>query len=279
MDQAARMKGTPDGIRLCAGDACATIAPSEGGRLVSLMVGGHELLVTEGNGPYARGMFPMVPYAGRIRRGELHFRGHTYHLPITMPPHSIHGTLTNVAWDVSARGPHSVRLSARLGPPWPFRGRVEQRFRIDPSTLSVELELDADEPMPAWMGWHPWFRRHVEGVEEDLELSVDPGTMLARDSEGLPTGKRERPKPRPWDDTFTDLSGPPRLRWPGLIRLTVESACRWWVIYDEQPHGLCVEPQTAPPDAANWTPDDVLVEPGHPLRAAMTVRWEVESGR
>ncbi len=149
-----------------------------------------------------------------------------------------------------------------------------QRFRLESSALHLSMALDADEPMPAWVGWHPWFRRQVEGAEP-LELVVDPRWMLVRDREGIPTGERTRPVPRPWDDTFTDLPNAPLLRWPGLLRLSVESACRYWVIYDEQPHGLCVEPQTGPPDAGNWLPEDeVLVEPGRPLTAAMTLRWE-----
>jgi aldose 1-epimerase len=271
--------GGPDGrsarLELRAGNVVASIAPGEGGRLASLAVDGHELLVTSSDGPYGWGAFPMVPYAGRIRHGELRFRGRTHHLPITMAPHAIHGTLTGAAWKVAgAPADDHLALTARLTPPWPFRGRVLQRFRLEPSALHLSMELEADEPMPAWIGWHPWFRRQVEGAGP-LELSVDPEWMLVRDREGIPTGGRVRPTPRPWDDVFTGLHEAPRLRWPGLLRLSVESACPYWVIYDEQPHGLCVEPQTGPPDAGNWLPeDDVLVEPGRPLTAAMTLRWE-----
>ena len=39
------------------------------------------------------------------------------------------------------------------------RGAVTQRFELEPDRLRVTLELTADEPMPASMGWHPWFRR------------------------------------------------------------------------------------------------------------------------
>ena len=265
-------------VRLRAGDASATVAPSSGGRLASLVVNGHELLVTSSEGPYGWGAFPMVPYAGRIRHGTLRFRGQTYRLPITMPPHAIHGTLTGAAWElVDMPSEQQLVLAASLAPPWPFRGRVIQRFTIEPSALHLALELDADEPMPAWIGWHPWFRRRVVDASGVLELSVDPVSMLVRDGDGIPSGKRIPPTPRPWDDAFTDLRGVPRLRWPGLLCLDVESDCRYWVIYDEQPHGLCVEPQTAPPDAGNWMPEDeVLAAPGRPLRATMTLRWKPE---
>jgi aldose 1-epimerase len=261
-------------IELRAGEAVAIVAPSAGGRLRSLRVGGRELLVTNGAGPYAWGSFPMVPYAGRLRNGRLLFRGTWYQLPITMPPHAIHGTLAEAAWDVVGEpAPDRARLTARLADPWPFGGRVEQAFRLQGSALRVEMELDAHEPMAASMGWHPWFARHVDGAGE-LELDVRPGRMLRRDAQDIPTGELVDPAPRPWDDTFTDLQVPAKVRWPGFLELTLESACRYWVVYDEQPAGVCIEPQTAPPDALNWMPEsDVLVAPGRPLRAAMTLRW------
>jgi aldose 1-epimerase len=268
----------PARLELRTDNVVASVAPREGGRLASLVVDGHELLVTSSDSPYGWGAFPMVPYAGRIRHGDLRFRGRTYHLPITMPPHAIHGTLTGAAWQAAGTPARDdLVLTARLTQPWPFRGRVLQRFRLESSALHICMELDAEEPMPGWMGWHPWFRRRVDGAGP-LELSVDPEWMLVRDREGIPTGERVRPTARPWDDVFTDLPHAPRLRWPGLLRLSVESACRYWVIYDEQPHGLCVEPQTGPPDAGNWLPEEeVLVEPGRPLTAAMTLRWEPDA--
>jgi aldose 1-epimerase len=49
------------------------------------------------------------------------------------------------------------------------------------------------------------------------------------------------------------------------------------VIFDERPDGLCVEPQTAPPDAVNLAQadgsDPPTAEPGRPLTATMVWRW------
>ena len=52
------------------------------------------------------------------------------------------------------------------------------------------------------------------------------------------------------------LRRPPVLRWPGFLELTIESECPDWVVYTEPVDAMCVEPQTAPPDALNG-------EPGH----------------
>ena len=44
---------------------------------------------------------------------------------------------------------------------------------------------------------------------------------------------------------------PPRLTWPGVLELDVRSTAPFWVVFDERDDALCVEPQTAPPDAFN----------------------------
>jgi galactose mutarotase-like enzyme len=79
------------------------------------------------------------------------------------------------------------------------------------------------------------------------------------------------PPPGPWDDCFTDLHGPPVLSFEGGPVLTIESSCEHLVVYDERVEAVCVEPQTAPPDAPNLAP--TVVEPGRPLVATMTLRF------
>ena len=125
--------------------------------------------------------------------------------------------------------------------------------------------------MPASIGWHPWFLRRLDGVSGEVELDLDAGAMLVRDADGIATDRRVAPPPGPWDDCFVDLRRPPVLRWPGFLELSVESDCPDWVIYTEPEDALCVEPQTAPPDALNREP--AIVEPGRPLVATMTWRW------
>jgi galactose mutarotase-like enzyme len=91
----------------------------------------------------------------------------------------------------------------------------------------------------------------------------------------IPTGAvvlvGERP-PLGWDDCFTDLVRPPVLRWPGAIEVTVESDCPNATIYDQPPHAICVEPQTAPPDAFNLGLA-AQVDPEKPLVAHTTWSW------
>lgn len=271
----------PDRLRLAAPGVEAVVDLVAGGRLASFAVDGRELLVTEGFGPIAWGSFPMVPFAGRVRGGRFAFRGRSYDLPIEMPPHAIHGTVLDRRWELI----DDRTITTDLGPSWPFAGRAVQRFEIDAGRLTCRLELHADETMPASIGWHPWFRRQprpVAGADagladaglpvEPVELELDAGAMFRRDAAGIATRDLVvPPPPGPWDDCFTDLRRPPIVRWPGFLELTIESDCPAWVVYTMPTDALCVEPQTAPPDALNTGP--ALVDPGHPLVAEMTWTW------
>jgi aldose 1-epimerase len=252
-----------------AGDARVVVSPADGGRLASVTVAGDELLVTGGDrGPMGWGCYPMVPWAGRIRHGRFTFRGREHRLPLGLPPHAIHGVAYDRPWRVDGPDAISIDLDAR----WPFGGRVRQRLAVDEDGLEVTMTLEADEPMPATLGWHPWFRRVLVPGEAPVRLDFAADEMLVRDAEGIPGGARVPPPPGPWDDAFIGVRRVPVLEWPGRLRLSIASTCAWWVIYSEPEHAICVEPQSGPPDAANTAPE--VVEPGVPLTHAMRWRWE-----
>jgi aldose 1-epimerase len=251
-----------------AGPARMEVSAADGGRITSLRLDGRELIARVDDGAIWWGSYPMAPFAGRIRRGEFTFRGRAYRLPLNMAPHAIHGVVFDRPWEVTGRD--SMRV--RLGEPWPFAGSVTQRFELEPDAMRVHLELAADEPMPAWMGWHPWFRRRLDEGPE-VELSFEPGAMFDRDAEGIPTGRLVPPPAGPWDDCFTNLAADPRLSWRGGPELTISSSCDEWVVFNERDDALCVEPQSASPDAVNLDPDATLVEPGAPLTVTMEWRW------
>ena len=109
-----------------------------------------------------------------------------------MPPHAIHGVVYDRPWSVVDATTIAIDLDER----WPFRGRVEQRFELDEHGLAVTMTLTADEPMPAMLGWHPWFRRSIADGAPPAVLAFDAAAMLVRDAEGMPTGERVPPPRR-----------------------------------------------------------------------------------
>jgi len=102
---------------------------------MALSVDGLDLLVTPDVDDHNFGCFPMAPWAGRIRHGSFDFEGQRYQLPLNNPPHAIHGTARDHPWSEDGEGV----ISTPLEPPWPFGGRVVQRFSLAPDALHLTM--------------------------------------------------------------------------------------------------------------------------------------------
>ncbi len=255
-----------------AGAARATIDPERGGRLASLRVDGLELLVGEtevGGEPTLWGCYPMVPWAGRVRDGRFTFQGREHTLPREAPPHAIHGVGHRTAWEET--GPASLRLD--LDGRWPFGGVVTQELELSDDALQLTMVVTAgDRAMPVVAGWHPCFRTRLDRGGP-ARLAITPTLMWERDATGIPTGRQVPVPAPPWDDAFSDLRPEPRITWPGAVELALGSTCPVWVVYDQDPRLLCVEPQTDAPDAFNREP--TVLAPGGRLTLAFTIGWSL----
>lgn len=265
--------GTSGRLTIAAQGVVAEIDPTVGGRIAALRVDELDLIRTAGYGPIEWGAYPMIPWAGRLREGILRFRGEEHRLPLTMPPHAIHGTTWDRPWEVVDAGPGEASVAISLDAPWPFGGRAIHRVELEARALRSTIEVHAgDRPMPAIVGWHPWFPRRL-GAGGELELELQAGGMLLRGPDGLPTGEVVPVPPGPWDDAFVGVAQPVVVRWPGAIELEISSpGSAWWVVYDERPEAICVEPQTGPPNGLS-SGELTVVEPGRPLVASMTLAW------
>ncbi|MFW6204165.1 MAG: aldose 1-epimerase [Actinomycetota bacterium] len=260
------------GVTLRAGDAALHIDPGAGGRVSRLTLGDLDLLAhVDVGSPFHWGSFVMAPWAGRIRRGRFAFGGRAYQLPLNWDVHAIHGTVADRVWDVTESAADSAVLECPFGDGWPWRGFVRHRITLRDGRADFRLEVHAeDEPFPASTGWHPWFPRRLAG--RPVEITLDASAMLLRDSDGIPSGERVPIPAQPWDDCFDEVRWPVTLRWPDVLRLDVTASTRYAVVYTEQAEGVCVEPQTGPPDAL--TLDPVVVTPDEPLSATMAWAWQ-----
>lgn len=243
------------------------MAPANGGRVSGLRIGGVELL-RQGE---RFGCFPMVPWCGRIRDGRFLDGAAVRQMPLNAPPHAIHGTARNGAWNVARTAPDEAVLTYELVDPWPHPGRVTQVIALTADSLTLTMGVEAHvSSFPAQIGWHPWFNRNLGG--EDVRLDFQAAWQLERGADHLPTGDRVEPKPGPWDDCFGMPDGVDvTLTWPGQLELTVASREQWVVVYDEQAEAVCVEPQTGPPNGLNTHPRQVT--PIDPLEATTTWTW------
>jgi aldose 1-epimerase len=261
------------------GAATMTVDPDDGARISSLMVDGHELLHTGTGGGWTYGSFVMAPWAGRIRDGRVTFAGRTAQFPLNAPPHGLHGLVHSLPWTTTGPASWSIEIpgiapdadpeATTVSPAWFAPMRIDQTLRLHPDRLELFLEVSAETPVPATIGWHPWFRRRIAGAQARVEL---PGAhMLARDASGITTDQRVEVPPQPWDDAFGGLTGPISVQWGEELRLEIEHDGPTTVVFTGRDHAVCVEPQTGPPDEVNQHPR--LAGPDTPLRLTSTWRW------
>ena len=259
------------------GSARAEIDLAQGARVASLVIDEVEVLWTQagetarGSDPLSWGSYPMAPFAGRVGFGRYRSGDVVHQLQCNQPPHAIHGTVFDRQWEADVLDATTLACHTDLGEQWPFAGRCRQWFDLGERHLTMMLEVESlDEPFWAAIGWHPWFRTRLD-TGESLELLASPELQAELDADGLPTGRWIEPQPRPWDDCFAQPQWPIQLVWGERLTLGIESDAEYVVIYDHQPHGWCVEPQTAPPNTGDLAGQ--MVEPGVTQRATMTWRW------
>jgi galactose mutarotase-like enzyme len=269
------------GVELRAGSDRLVLDPANGGRAASWVADDVELLTGIGDDPRLWGCYPMAPWAGRLRDNQVPTDGAVFTLPPTMDQWAIHGTVLDRPWQVRRSDERLAELSCALAGPWPWPGTVTSRWRLAPGSLTVTLRLEATAtPFPASIGWHPWFRRQLPG-SDPAELRLPDARMLQRGSDQLPTARLVEPPAGPYDDAFDLPRGVAGIRWAGRLSLRCRSDHRWFVVYDEQPDAVCLEPQTAPPDALR--PDSpapaALVTPGRPLTLTTHWTWAPDPGR
>ncbi|MFI5262073.1 MAG: aldose 1-epimerase [Candidatus Limnocylindrales bacterium] len=279
-------------ILLRADGVSARIDSDRGGRLASLAVGGRELLV----GPpdaHGRsldwGCFLMAPWVGRIADAQLAWRGRRHRLPRTMGRHAIHGVVYDRPWSIDGATADEATLTCLLGDTaWPFAGLVRQHVSLAQDRLTMTAEIVADEPMPASLGWHPWFARG----DGDVRLTVDAARTLELRAL-IPTG-RTRPVDertdlragpplgeRALDDVYLDVVPPAIVRRQDVeLRIGFDAPLTTLVIYTT-PVAVCVEPQSAWPDATSLAARGrhetglVELETGDRLAATMSWTWRL----
>ncbi len=250
-------------LTLTAGTDSVVVDPQAGGRIASLVAGGAERLVTRDRsdgGPTMWGCFLMVPFAGRLARGEVPWDGKVERVPTNLGPHAIHGCGFDEAWEVVRAGDDRCTLTLALPTErWPFAGRASHHVHLSPGRLGLTAEVQATSAsMPLSVGWHPWFRRPDRG---DLRVRVQAPATLVTDRDLIPTGDTRpvegdtdlRSGPvlgqRRLDHVYVEAASPAVVAWPDLeLHVGFALPVTTVVVYTP-PGAACVEPQSAWPNA------------------------------
>lgn len=268
------------------------VLPEVGARVHRLRVFGHDLLRTPDDpevhvgDPFFWGAYPMAPWCGRVEAAPVVIGGRLVSLPANFPDGSaIHGQVYARPWEVRDDRSLAVRAGGDIWP-WPYE--VTMRVEISQATVRLDYALtnQADEPMPAGIGIHPWFIRplHV-AIRAAGVLSPNQATPPEPTPVSGPFDLRELVEmPSDLDATWTDLADPPvELYWPASgMRATMRAEAPALYIVAASPghlNAVALEPQTHAPQAIrrllNGEPGALaMLDPGDSLRLRVELDFE-----
>lgn len=269
------------------------LLPELGGRLHRLRAFGHDLLRTPDDPasydrePFFWGAFVMAPWCNRIPAGELHVGQQRVALDANFADGTaIHGQVQAHRWRVRD---HDTLHVTGGGDGWPWAYEVTLRPSAAGTRLTLALALTnhADDPMPAGLGFHPWFVAPLEiAVPARLVFPSNTGrTVEAEPVDGPFDLRALRPMPTGLDATWTALAEPElRLRWQELgvqakLRITSEGRYLCAASLPER-EAVAVEPQTHAPDGLGrllrGEPGGLqLLAPGDTLRLGIVLDFSM----
>lgn len=138
------MPSRPDRVvHLARGPQLVVVDLDAGARATSWQVDGIELLARDGDDPVEQGMYPMAPWAGRLRGNQVRWGDVECALPITYDRWALHGTCLSRATTLLARTDEDdvVALTASLddhpGWPWPMSVHITWQVTADAVTTTI----------------------------------------------------------------------------------------------------------------------------------------------
>ena len=280
-------------ISLQLNDLTLRLNPSVGGSVDAFLQGNTALLRTATPGstnPLEQAAYPLIPFSGRIDQGAFTFNNRHVKLPSNMPPepHAIHGQGWQSVWQVVTQTERAATIALDYdGTDWPWRYRAEQTFELSKNALTVAMSLCnlSREPMPAGLGWHPFFPK------EDARLTADVAQIWPSDDNLISQPPQHSPEVEQLstgaavaalglDNAFSTHSPHAHMQWPAKARsISLQSSeeLGHLVIYTPPDEDFfCVEPVSHAPNCVNSAmPASVTgartLEPDETLRAHLTL--------
>ena len=280
-------------LKLTAGNYALVLSAERGGSILDFTWRGEPLLrPTAGRSILDVASFPLVPFSNRIAEGRFAWGGREHRIAPNMPesnhPHPLHGFGWLAKWEtVEAECSRALLEHRYPGGEWPWPYRAAQEFRLSAAGLAIELSLTnlGDGPMPAGIGFHPFFPRtpltrysglhrgQWRNTPDCLPQSIDLRDYPRDWWDGAPVGDRAV------DTVYTGRAGPLTIAWPerGLgIEIGCSPSLPYTAVYTpEGADWFCVEPVSHMTDAVNRGPEEtglVSLSPHGTLSATLTIR-------
>ena len=278
-----------------------SLAPEYGGSVTRLSRGNVNILRDSSDGesdPVELSAFPMVPFSGRIASGRFAWAGSEHTLTANFPPepHSIHGYAWQDRWNILEIFSSSATLQYKYREfDWPWWFDATQAFSLHPWGLELTMAIQnrGQSPMPAGLGWHPYFPSKDASIQSVTTEIMENGPDMIPRRWSPVTAENDLRRPRQielleLDNAYrVQAAGTDRLpqqpedhlhvlTWPDrTVTLQCSAALSTVVVYSPPGMGFfCVEPASHPPDAINSEPSALhrlLPGASQQVRIAMVV--------
>lgn len=246
------------------GDLVLDVLPQLGARFHRLRVRGHDVLRTPASHeahvaePFHWGAYPMVPWCNRIPGGRIAWDGVDACLGVNFGDHAIHGEAYVAPWETLGSGHYAFHGPVAF--PWRYRSEVRVDLDDDAVSWQISVTNEDDTPMPAGLGYHPWFN-----TTGGLRVSVPAALAYDMTDDGLAVGPPHPVNgsgdlracgPVPWglDRVYAGLTASSlSLRWDDVdLSLSfswTEAADHLVVAAFEELAAVAIEPQSHSGDA------------------------------
>jgi aldose 1-epimerase len=294
-------------VTLRAGQSELRLLPAAGGRITACTLSSRDGTLQDVLQPYPEhrtdledwakgGIYPLVPYNGRIRDAQLHHADRVWSLAAHAgSPHTLHGIAQRRPWHLLQSGTGQARLGYTHTPDahWPWSFDTDMDVALEPGGVRIVLTLHntSTTDMPGGLGLHPYFVHRP-----DNRLRFDAGSSWPFDADYLPQEPPEEAGQRHawtldapcfaagevthfipnWSGTL-DISSAQAQR----VRLTASGAMNQLVIHRpaQAPH-VCIEPVSHVPDGFNLHAQGVpgtgtrILAPGEQLQGQLDIMLE-----
>ena len=231
--------------------------------------------------------FPLVPFCNRIADSRFNHYGSAIILAPNHPALPQEPVLHGFGWLAEWRVEQCDASRATLifdyvASGWPWRFFARQNFILDADGLLIELTLTnlAAQPMPAGLGFHPYFPRSQHSIVKAShrgERQAD-GTLRFQ-SQAMDWWQGNPVDTRIVDTTYVERCGNIRILWPdrdlGAELVPGPGLTSTHIFVPREADYFCVEPVSHLPEAFT-TADEAkgwrLVPPGKTMKANLRVR-------
>ncbi len=220
-------------------------------------------------------MFPMIPYAFRIKDGEFTYWGIKRFVPQNHPNFSepLHGDGWRSKWDITAQDKTSLTLSLthdkETDKGYPFSYKASITYRLKDKTLQVEMNLTNTGlmPMPCGLGVHPYFNK-----TPNVTLGFKTKNVWYHENDPIDHPYRtpeewsfEQPKElgnEIFDTCFGGFDGSAHIKWPKFsmgVQIDCEESFSHLALFAPyRKNFFCLEPSTMTCNAFNLASKGVV---------------------